>query len=330
MTHKIFSGVKPTGTLHLGNYAGAVRSWLELQENNRCIFCVVDLHAITVAQDPLILQRQTLQMAAMYLALGLDPKKSILFVQSDVKEHTELGWILNCLTKISELKLMHQFKEKSLQNKENINAGLFDYPVLMAADILLYGTTLVPIGDDQKQHLELARELARRFNAQYGDTFIVPDGYIPDAGTSARIMGLDNPHKKMSKSAVTANNYIELTDTAQVVRDKISRAVTDSGKEIKMHHDKPAVSNLLTIYSVVSGKSIDVIEAQYDGASYKEFKEGLADAIIEFLQPIQERYNDWLQRDDELRDILSAGADQARTIAVNTMNDVKKRVGLGL
>ncbi len=327
MVHRIFSGVKPSGLLHLGNYLGAMKGWVALQEHNRCIFSIVDLHAITVPQDPKELRQHTREAAAMYLACGIDPSKVLMFVQSDVVAHSELCWILNTLTKVSELKLMHQYKEKSKEEPEHITMGLFDYPVLMAADILLYKSTLVPVGEDQKQHLELARELARRFNARFGEIFVVPEGYIPDAG--ARIMALDNPHKKMSKSDRSSHSYIALTDSYEEIRNKIGRAVTDSGNEIAMHHDKPALTNLLTIYHAMSGLSFDEIERRYAGKGYKEFKEGLSEVINDHLVPIQKRYQDWLLRPEELNVLLKECGNQARGMADATMREVRDAVGLG-
>ncbi len=323
---RVFSGIQPTGALHIGNYLGSVHNWLTLQKDYESMFCVVDLHAITVARKPEELRKNILEIAAVYLASGVDPEQSTIFVQSAVKEHTELAWILATITKISELKLMHQFKEKSASHEENINAGLFTYPVLMAADILLYGTDVVPVGDDQKQHLELARELARRFNGQFGDTFTIPAGYAVKKG--ARIMGLDDPAKKMSKSASSALNYISLTDSPDVVRDKLKRAVTDSGKEITFGQEKPAVSNLLTIYHLLSKRTIADIEKEYVGKGYKEFKEDLADVVVEFLTPFQKKYTKYLKDEDFIRQILAHGAHVATKRAKVMMETVKARAGL--
>lgn len=328
MSHRIFSGIQPSGVLHIGNYLGSIQNWVKLQDENECIFSIVDLHAITVPQDPAILRQRVIEVAAMYLACGIDPKKNILFVQSEVRQHTELAWILNTITKISELKLMHQFKEKSKGDTENIEMGLFDYPVLMAADILLYKTNLVPVGEDQRQHLELTRELARRFNARFGDTFVVPEGYKTEMG--ARIMGLDDPEKKMSKSASSANNYIALTDTPDMIRDKIGRAVTDSGRDIVMAEDRPGLANLLDIYRLMSGLPLTEIEEMYQGKGYKEFKAGLAEVVIDHLAPIQTSYTEWMARPDELQTILAEGASDARNIAEDTMVYVRRSVGLGM
>jgi len=320
----IFSGVQPSGVLHLGNYLGAIKNWVELQNEYRCIFCVVDLHAITVPQDPKVLHQKTLEVAKIYLAAGIDPKKSIIFVQSQVPEHAELCWILNTITRIPELERMTQYKEKALQYKKDLNMGLFDYPVLMAADILLYKTAVVPVGEDQQQHVELSRDLATRFNHNFGETFVVPKAMVREAG--ARIMGLDDPKKKMSKSAASHYNYIALIDSPEVIREKIKKAVTDSGKEIKAGPDKPALSNLLTIYSLLSGKSEVEIEQKYQGQGYAEFKEGLAQAIVDFLRPFQKKYH--ALSDKEVLAILQDGAEQAKKIAGQTMREVKRATGL--
>jgi tryptophanyl-tRNA synthetase len=323
---RIFSGVKPSGVIHLGNYIGALRQWVAVQDAHECMFCIVDLHAVTVRIDPAALRMFTLQTAATYLACGLDPKKSILFIQSQVPQHAELCWILNTLAKISELKLMHQFKEKSKSNPDNINAGLFDYPVLMAADILLYDTTHVPVGQDQQQHIELTRELARRFNAVYGDTFVVPGVMVPPRG--AKVMALDNPAKKMEKTGSVAG-YIALTDTPDVIRKKIKTAVTDSGSDIIFDEKKkPALANLLTIYHVLSGTDIAALETQYEGKGYKQFKDDLSAVVIEFFQPIQERFAHFMKDPAELSRHLEKGAYDARAYAEKKMRAVKEKVGL--
>lgn len=328
MKQRVFSAAQPTGTPHLGNYLGFLKQAVELQDTHECIYSIVDLHALTVPRDPEVLHDDILGVAALYLACGLDPKRSILFVQSDVKEHVELCWILNTLTKISELKLMHQFKEKSKDHPESINMGLFDYPVLMAADILLYRTEAVPIGDDQKQHVELTREIARRFNARFGDTFAVPNAIISKHG--ARIMGLDDPIKKMSKSAANANNYISLLDESDAIRRKIKRAVTDSGTEISMHPSKPAMSNLISIYHLLSGKTVKEIEERFKGKGYGDFKTELGDVVESFVSPLRERYRAYRAKPKALQSVLSDGAARARGIAGQTMKIVRKRVGIGL
>ena len=325
---RIFSGIKPSGVIHLGNYIGALRQWVALHHSHECLFCLVDLHALTVRMDPGTLRRLTLETAATYIACGLDPKKSILFVQSQVPEHAELCWILNTLAKTSELKLMHQFKEKSKTNPDTINVGLFDYPVLMAADILLYGTTHVPVGEDQQQHVELARELARRFNSLFGTTFVIPESMVPPQG--ARIMALDNPAKKMEKTG-SAAGYIALTDTAEIIRKKIKSAVTDSGSDIIFDaKKKPALANLLTIYHIISGEAIEVIEKRYGGKGYKQFKDDLSQTLIDFLAPIQERFSHCMEYPDELSLLLKKGANEARKQASAKMREVKEKIGLVL
>lgn len=321
---RIFSGVQPTNNLHIGNYLGAIRNWVELQKENECIFCVVDLHALTVYQKPEVLRQNILNVAKTYLAAGVDPKKSIIFVQSDVKEHAELAWVLNTVAKIGELERMTQFKDKAKQHAENINMGLFGYPVLMAADILLYNTNMVPVGEDQKQHVELTRDLALRFNKLYSDTFLVPEPLIKKGG--ARVMGLDDPSKKMSKSAASVGNYISLLDEPEVARKKIMRAVTDSGSEVKGGPNKPALENLLTIYSLLSGKVVKDIEKEYTGRGYGDFKKGLAEVVVEFLTNFQKKFN--AISDDEVKKILEAGARRAEEIAAKKMTTVRNKIGL--
>ncbi len=323
---RVFSGVAPSGVIHIGNYLGAIKNWLELQDQYDCIFCVVDLHAITVPQNPPKLKNKILEVAKIYLAAGVNPEKSIVFVQSHVKEHAELCWVLNTLAKIPELERMTQFKEKSQEHRQSVNLGLFDYPVLMAADILLYKTQVVPVGEDQQQHVELARTLAGRFNKNFGETFIVPEALIKKEG--ARIMALDDPTKKMSKSAKSPLNYIALTDPPDLIREKIKKAVTDSGKEIIYGPDKPAISNLLTIYSLLADKSIKELEKQYQGRGYAEFKNDLAEVIVKFLGPFQEKYASLDKNKDFVLEILNQGAQKAREIASQTMDEVKARIGL--
>ncbi|MDD2753348.1 MAG: tryptophan--tRNA ligase [Candidatus Portnoybacteria bacterium] len=321
---RIFSGVQPSGVLHIGNYLGAIKNWVNLQNDHQCIFCVVDLHAITVSQDPKELLKKTVEVAKIYLAAGIDPKKSTIFVQSHVKEHAELAWILNTITKIPELERMTQFKDKAKDGKKEASMGLFDYPVLMAADILLYKTVGVPVGEDQVQHIELTRDLAQRFNNKFGEIFTVPKALVRKEG--ARIMGLDDPIKKMSKSAASQYNYISLTDSPDDVREKIKKAVTDSGKEIVFSQDKPALANLLTIYSLLGGQTIKDIEAKYKDKGYADFKKDLAEVVVEFLEPFQEKYN--ALDDNEVLEILREGAKKAQVIASQTMSEVKKAVGL--
>ena len=322
---RVFSGVQPSGVIHLGNYLGVIKQWVELQkEVEQSIFCVVDLHAITVAQEPKELQKNILSTAALYLASGIDPKKSQIFVQSSRPEHAELAWILSCYTSLGQLERMTQYKEKKLQHQEN--AGLFVYPVLMASDILLYQTTDVPVGEDQKQHLELTRDLAERFNSRYGKTFVVPKYLAREK--AKRIMGLDDPTKKMSKSAASANNYIALTDSTDIIRQKIQRAVTDSGTEIKARPNKPAITNLLNIFSEITDRPITELEKEFAGKGYAEFKAALAEALIEFLKPIQEKYYKILKDEAALRKILDDGSQKVAPLAQKTLREVKQKIGL--
>ncbi|MDH4358798.1 MAG: tryptophan--tRNA ligase [Candidatus Berkelbacteria bacterium] len=325
---RIFSGIQPSGVVHIGNYLGAIKQFVELQNQDaECIYCIVDLHTITVPQDPEALKKNILSVAAIYLACGVDPEKSTIFVQSHRPEVAELSWILNCHTYMGELERMAQFKEKAGENRKSVSAGLFDYPVLMAADILLYRTTDVPVGEDQKQHIEITRDIAERINNKYGQVFTVPNPLIKKE--TARIMGLDDPKKKMAKSASTAFNYIALTDEPDVIRDKIKRAVTDSGSEIKAASDKPAISNLLTIFSGISGKSIAELEQEFEGKNYSEFKSDLAEAVVRFLTPIQKKYNELMSEPEKLREILNAGAKKLEPIAKKTLIEVKSKIGLG-
>ncbi len=323
---KVFSGIQPTGNIHLGNYLGALKQFVELQEDNQCVYCIVDEHAITVPQDPKELKEHILDVAALYLALGIDPKKSIIFVQSHVPAHTELGWILCCHSYTGELSRMTQYKSKS-GGKESVGAGLLTYPVLMAADILLYDTDIVPVGNDQKQHMELCRDLAQRFNNKYGETFVIPDGRFIKEG--ARVMALDDPTNKMSKSAENIHSRISLLDDDAKIKKSIMRATTDSDGIIKYDMEKkPGVSNLLTIYSALSGISIKDLEKKYEGAGYGDFKKDLVEVTIKALAPIKERYNE-IRKSDELKTILAEGAEKANAIANKTLARVKKKVGLG-
>ncbi len=323
----VFSGVAPSGIIHIGNYLGAIRQWLELQKNNKCIFCVVDYHAMTISQSPEKLREKILEVAMIYLTAGIDPKKSVIFVQSDVAEHAELTWILNTLAKISDLELMTQFKDKAKRFRKKINIGLFDYPVLMAADILLYKTNVVPVGHDQRQHVEFTRAIARRFNKLYGETFVIPELMIRKE--SAKIMGLDDPTKKMSKSAENPYNYLALTDEPSLIKEKIKRAVTDSGKDIVYDlKNKKAISNLLTICSLIAEKSIKQLEKECHGKGYAEFKKGLAEVIINFLSPFQKKFKKLKEDQNCVRRVLKDGAQKARAIAQAMMIEVKKKVGL--
>jgi len=321
----IFSGIQASGELHLGNYLGAISQWKQMQDEYNCIFCVVDYHTITVQQDPKKLYQKIINIAKAYLASGIDPQKSIIFQQSHIKEHTELGWILNCITRMSDLEKMTQFKDKAKSRQENVSIGLYDYPVLMAGDILLYNTDIVPVGDDQAQHVELTRTLARRFNKQFGETFQVPELMIRKQG--ARIMGLDDPIKKMSKSASSELNYIALTDSPEIAKKKIMRAVTDSDQKIKFDQNKkPAIANLLTIYSLLSNQTIPDLEQKYQNSGYGEFKKDLAEVISDFLINWQKKY--FQISDEEIEKILINGAKKAQPIAQKTIQKAKEKIGL--
>src|SRR5438128_1782841 len=322
---RIFSGVKPSGPLHLGNYLGALRNWVELQREYESFFCIVNLHALTVPQNPEELRQRTRETARLYLALGIDSQVSTIFVQSDVAEHAELTWLLNCIARMSELERMTQFKDKARKQTENVGVGFFNYPVLMAADILLYQTDLVPVGEDQKQHLELTRDLAIRFNRDFGETFRVPDAFIPKVG--ARIMSLADPTRKMSKSDEESEaGCVMLLDDADAVRRKFKRAVTDSGTEIRFDSTRPAINNLLTIYQLLTQKSPEEIEEHFAGKGYAQLKADLAEVTIEFLQPFQERVS--RIDDDKLDEILKAGAARAQLIAGATLAQAKHNMGL--
>lgn len=323
---RIFSGIQPTNVVHIGNYLGAIKNWVDLQNEYSCIYSVVDLHAMTIAQDPKEFSRNIINMAKTYLAFGIDPEKSVIFRQSDVPEHTELTWYFNTITKTVELERMTQFKDKAAKHKDNINMGLFGYPVLMAADILLYDTDIVPVGEDQMQHVELARTIAERFNKMFGKTFVVPESLVKKEG--ARIMGLDDPSKKMSKSAASANNYVSLLDKPDEATKKIMKAVTDSGNEIKYSKDRPALSNLLTIYSLLNNQKISDIEKEYAGKGYADFKKGLARVVNIFLVAFQNRFNQI--SDDEAVGILDRGAEKAKAMATKKMEIVREKIGLKL
>lgn len=321
---KVLSGIQPSGQLTLGNYIGAMQNFVRLQHDHHCFFMVVDLHAITVPQDPAALREQSEAVAALFIAAGIDPSKASVFLQSHVPAHAELGWLMTTLVYMGELERMTQFKDKSA-GKESVGAGLFTYPALMAADILLYNADLVPVGDDQKQHLEITRDLAHRFNQRYGEQFVIPDPYIPQVG--ARIMSLDDASKKMSKSNPNPGSYIALLDEPDVIRKKISRAVTDSGREIKFDSaNKPEVSNLMSIYSHCANLGIAEIEAKYDGQGYGPFKKDLAEAVVATLEPLQQRYKE-IRSSGELKAILRQGAEQAAEIADRTVREVKEKMG---
>jgi tryptophanyl-tRNA synthetase len=321
---RIFSGAQPTGQLHIGNYLGALRNWVALQDEYEALYCIVNLHGITLPQDPVTYKRKTLDLAKIYLAAGVDPERSTIFIQSDVPAHAELTWILSCVARMGELERMTQFKDKGKGNTERAGVGLFTYPVLMAADILLYQTDLVPIGQDQKQHLELTRDLAERFNRDYGETFFIPEAYIPPVG--AKIMSLQEPEKKMSKSDENAVGSIFLLDDADTVSKKIRRAVTDSGTEINFDPDRPAITNLLTIYQLLTGKTSDECVAHFEGKGYGQFKGELAEVVIEFLRPFQERVHRYDEQ--ELAAILKIGAEKATKLASTTLAAVYEKIGV--
>jgi len=353
MKKRIFSGAQPTGQLHIGNYLGALKNWVALQDEYESFYCIVNLHAITLPQDPKTLRQKTLDLARIYLAAGIDPTRSTVFIQSDVPAHAELTWVLSCCARMGELDRMTQFKEKSpmrisshklvqqakasldteaielatraaRNDSQRAGVGLFTYPILMAADILLYQTDLVPVGQDQKQHLELCRDLAERFNRDFGETFKVPEPYIPPVGAS--IKSLQDPAKKMSKSDENAAGSIFLLDDADTVTKKIKRAVTDSGTEISFDESRPAINNLLTIFQLLTGKTADECVAHFEGKGYGHFKTELAETVVEFLHPFQERVNQY--DDDTLNSILKTGAEKARTIASETLKNVYHNMGI--
>lgn len=323
---RVFSGMQPSGSAHLGNYLGAIRNWVLQQDRYESIFCVVDLHALSLPIDPDELSANILNLASVMLAAGIDPEQSILFVQSDVREHSELCWLLSAVTQYGELRRMTQFKDKS-EGRDEVSAALFTYPILMAGDIILYDADLVPVGEDQKQHIELTRDVAHRFNTRYGETFVIPEPDIKPEG--ARIMALDDPTKKMSKSSGNPNSYIALLDDPDTIRRKIRRAVTDSGSEVRAGDDKPALTNLLTIYSLLSGESIPELEAKYEGKGYGAFKADLAEVVVTAIQPIQERLAELTANPDEVRRILERGADRAGEMAARKMELVRHRMGIG-
>ena len=323
----LLSGIQPSGNLHLGNYLGAVKNWAALPDEFNCFYFMADLHTLTVRQDPKLLRRRSLEQLAQYIACGIDPEKNVLFLQSHVHEHAELGWILNCYTMFGELSRMTQFKDKCAKNADNINGGLFTYPSLMAADILLYQADYVPVGEDQRQHCELTRDIAVRFNNIYGETFKVPEAYVPKAG--ARVMGLGNPTSKMSKS--DPNGCVFLMEKPEDIARKFKRAITDSDTENCVRFDpanKPGVSNLMNIYSAVTGKSFDEIEREFDGQGYGVFKPAVGDAVIETLRPIREEATRLLNDKAYLCSVYTEGAQKASVIARKTLRKVYKKVGL--
>ncbi len=324
---RVFSGIQPTGSLHIGNYFGAIKQWLDFQYENECIFCIVDLHAITAPYDNEKLQELIMEKAIIYLAAGLDPEKVIIFTQSSVKEHTELCWLLNTVTPLGELYRMTQYKEKSTKYKDKENAGLLNYPILMAADILLYGTQMVPVGEDQRQHVELARKIARKFNSTFGETFILPQEKLPTQG--ARIMNLADPTKKMSKSDTDKKGSISLFDSPEVIRKKIKSAVTDTYKTIKYEPKKrPGMANLLTIYALLADTTAKEVEKEVKGKTYSAFKEELADLIIEKLEPFRRKREEFMSREVYIKEILNQGEKKARVLAESKMEEVHKRMGI--
>ena len=324
----IFSGIQPTGRKHLGNYIGAIRQYVEGQDRgDPAIFCIVDLHAISVAYDPAELRERLYDTAAILLAAGLDPERCVLFRQSDVREHTELTWLLSAVTAHGDLNRMHQFKDKSARQRELVSAALFFYPVLMAADVLAYRATEVPVGDDQRQHVELMREIARRFNERFGETLVVPELRIPEVG--ARIMDLQEPERKMSTTGGTEQGTVLVLDEPAAIRKKFGSAVTDSGREIVRRDDKPGITNLVDILAVARGSDQAAVEAEFEGAGYGDFKKAVAEAVVELLGPVQERYRELRGDEAELERILGIGAEKARAIAAPVVADVRERMGFG-
>ena len=328
MKKRVFSGIQPTGNIHIGNYIGATRHWAANQDIYDNIFCIVDLHAITVPQDPIILKSKIREVTGLLLAAGIDPQRSILFVQSHLHEHSELAWLLNCFIPMGWMQRMTQYKEKTAKKQaEQVSVGLFDYPALMAADILLYRTDVVPVGEDQKQHVELARDAAQRFNNLFGETFVLPEPQI--AAVGARIMGLDDPNKKMSKSDSTPNHAIALLDPPDVIRKKIMRATTDSQTTVVFDPARPGIYNLLVIYQIFTGKTKEEIETQFAGKGYGDFKKALAEVVIEGLRPLQERFKAITADPAYIDNILKEGAAKARPLAQKTLGEVQKKIGLG-
>ena len=323
----ILSGIQATGKLTLGNYLGAIDNWVHMQEEYDCYYMIANLHSLTVRNDPEELRNNTLKILATYIAAGLDPNKNTIFIQSQVKEHAELGWILDCYTYMGELSRMTQFKDKAAKHADNINAGLFTYPALMAADILLYQADLVPVGEDQRQHLEITRDIAERFNRLYGKTFVIPDAYVRKC--SSRIMGLQDPESKMSKSATNLNDVIFLEDEPEVILKKFKKAVTDSENKVKFDpENKPGVSNLMQIYAAITRKSMQDIEKEFEGKGYGDFKLAVANSVIEKLKPVQEKYKEILDNKEYLETIYKKGAENAKKIASKTLEDVKSKIGI--
>jgi tryptophanyl-tRNA synthetase len=321
---RIFSGIQPTGSKHFGNYSGGFRQYAAMQEEGDAFFCIVDLHSVTVDYDPADLRERTLDLAAMLFATGLDPERSTVFAQSHVSAHPEAAWLLGSVASFGELRRMHQFKEKSDQ-QEFVSAGLFTYPVLMAGDILLYQTDVVPIGDDQRQHLELTRNIAERFNSRFGETFKLPQGRYPEIG--ARIMDLQEPERKMSTTLGTPQGTLQLLDPPDTLRKKVKSAVTDSGSDVRRAPDKAGITNLIDILSVATGDAPDAIESRYDGSGYGQFKSDVAEAVVDVVTPIQERYNALRSDDAELQRLLALGAEKARETSAPTLAEMYERMG---
>ena len=327
MKKTILSGIQATGNLTLGNYLGAIHHWIKMQEEYDCYYMIADLHSLTVRNDPEILRKRAMQVLAIYVAAGLDPEKNTIFLQSQVDAHVKLNWILNCYTYMGELNRMTQFKDKSAKHADNINSGLFTYPVLMAADILVYNADLVPVGEDQRQHLEITRDIAERFNSIYGETFVIPEAFISEQG--ARIMGLQEPTAKMSKSTTNLNDVIFLNDDPEEIRKKLKKAVTDSENCVRYDKEnKPGVSNLMAIYGLIQEKTMEQIEQEFAGKGYGDFKMAVAEAIIEKLEPLQKRYNELLENPEELKAIYEKGAKKASERADKIVTEVYRKVGL--
>lgn len=325
-TRKVsFSGIQPSGNITLGNYMGALRNWPSYQDEYDCIYCVVDEHAITVRQDPAALRHHAMELFAQLIATGIDPERSTLFVQSQVPAHAELAWVLNCYTMFGELSRMTQFKEKSASHADNINAGLFTYPALMAADILLYQTDIVPVGEDQRQHVELTRDIALRFNGIYGDVFTLPEAVIPKVG--ARVMSLAEPGKKMSKSAENENSYVLVMDTPETILRKFKRAVTDSEACVRKSPEKPGVSNLIDIYCAATGESVEAVERRFEGRGYGDFKPAVGEAVVELLRPVREETERLMADKGELERLYRLGAQKASAAAARTLTKVHKKLG---
>ncbi len=324
----IFSGVQPSGNITLGNYLGAIKNWVDMQKDYHCCYAIMDMHSITVRQQAAELRKRTLDLLKLYIACGIDPEENLLFVQSHVPAHAELAWVLNCYTYMGELSRMTQFKDKSASHADNINAGLFTYPVLMAADILLYQADLVPVGKDQMQHIEICRDIAQRFNGLYGDVFKIPEGYLPPAG--AKVMSLQEPTKKMSKSDENGKAYVAMLDDFSVISKKIKSAVTDSEGVVQYREgdeSKAGINNLMTIFSAVTGKSLETIEQEYAGRGYGDFKKDVADAVVETIRPIREKYDQLSNDKAYLTEVYTKGAEKARRISQRTLNKVYKKVG---